>query len=238
MVRSCSNRLVVFPRRSFDALSSDFPPQLYAQHNQTFNQDILDRAKKAGSQAIVWTVDAPADGAWIYGARFTLAPSTTTTTFTWEFYDQLKNMTDLPIILKGITNVEDAKIAVSKGVAGIVLSNHGGRHLDGSPSPFQVALAIHDEAPEIFQQTEVFADCGVRYGSDVLKFLALGVKAVGLGRSFMYANIYGTPGVERAIQLLKTEIILDAINLGVTDLSQLNSSYVSIEPHSSRSDQN
>ena len=147
-------------------------------------------------------------------------------------------MSRLPIILKGITNVQDARIAASKGVAGIILSNHGGRHLDGSPSPFQVALAIHDEAPEIFQQTEVFADCGVRYGTDVLKFLALGVKAVGLGRSFMYANIYGTPGVERAIQLLKMEILLDAINLGVTDLSQLNSSYVSIEPHLSRGYQN
>ena len=137
-------------------------------------------------------------------------------------------MTNLPIILKGITSVADARRAASKGAAGIILSNHGGRHLDGSPSPLGVALAIHDEAPEIFSQTEVFADCGVRYGTDVLKLLALGVKAVGLGRSFLYANIYGTPGVERAIHLLKTEILLDAVNLGVTDLSQLNSSYVSL----------
>ena len=137
-------------------------------------------------------------------------------------------MTTLPIILKGITSVADAKIAASKGAAAIILSNHGGRHLDGSPSPLGVALAIHDEAPEVFSQTEVMADCGVRYGSDVLKFLALGVKAVGLGRSFLYANLYGTPGVNRAIELLKMEIFLDAVNLGITDLSQLNSSYVSL----------
>jgi isopentenyl diphosphate isomerase/L-lactate dehydrogenase-like FMN-dependent dehydrogenase len=139
-------------------------------------------------------------------------------------------MTDFPIVLKGITNVEDAKIAVSKGVAGITLSNHGDRQLDGSPSPFQVALAIHDEVPEIFQQTEVLADCGVRYGTDVLKFLALGVKAVRPWSVVHVCKCLRHPVVERAIELLKTEILLDAINLGVTDLSQLNSSYVSFEP--------
>lgn len=187
----------------------------------------MEDAEKAGKKAIVWTVDAPADGAWIYGARFTLPPRWTTTLFTWDFYDELRNMTSLPVIPKGITTVADAKIAVSKGAPAIILSNHGGRHLDGAPSPFQTALKIHDEAPEIFQKTEVLADCGVRYGGDVLKFLALGVKAVGLGRSFMYANIYGTAGVERAIELLKKEMFLDAVNLGVTDLKQLNSSHVS-----------
>ena len=201
--------------------------QLYAQKNRTFNQDILDRAKKAGRKAIVWTVDAPADGPWVSGARFTLPPRTDTTTFTWDFLNELKNMTDLPIILKGITTVVDAQKAVSVGADAIILSNHGGRHLDGAPSPFQVALAIHDQAPEIFGQIDVMADCGVRYGADVLKFLALGVKAVGLGRSFMYANVYGTPGVERAIELLKKEIFLDAVNLGVTDLKELDASYVS-----------
>lgn len=138
-------------------------------------------------------------------------------------------MTSLPIIPKGITSVEDAQIAVAKGAPAIILSNHGGRHLDGAPSPFQTALKIHDEAPEIFRQTEVLADCGVRYGGDVLKFLALGVKAVGLGRSFMYANLYGTEGVRRAVELLKNEIFLDAVNLGITDLGQLDASWVSTD---------
>lgn len=147
--------------------------------------------------------------------------------FTWDYYDHLRNLTSLPIIPKGITNIEDAKIAVSKGAPAIILSNHGGRHLDGAPSALQTALQIHDEAPEIFQQTEVLADGGVRYGGDVLKLLALGCKAVGLGRSFMYANIYGPQGVERAIELLKKEIYLDAVNLGISDLKQLNSSWVS-----------
>ena len=209
---------------------TDFYWQFYAQNNRTFNQGVLDRAKKAGSNAIVWTVDAPADGAWVYGARFTLPPSTDTTIFTWDFFNELRNMTDLPIIMKGITSVEDARVAAAMGADAIVLSNHGARHLDGAPSPFAVALAIHDEAPELFSKLDILADCGVRYGTDVLKFLALGVKAVGLGRSFMYANVYGTPGVERAIEILKREIFLDAVNLGVNDIHALNSSYVSLIP--------
>ena len=205
--------------------------KLYARNNRTFNQQTLDAAKQAGSKAIVWTIDAPADGSWVRGARFTLPPRTDAMdvySFTWDTYTELKSMTDLPIIPKGITSVEEAKKAVSLGAPAIVISNHGARHLDGAPSSLQVALAIHDEAPEIFKQTEVLADGGVRYGSDVLKLLALGVKAIGLGRPFLYANIYGTAGVERAIKLLKDEILLDSINLGVTDLAKLDDSYVRV----------
>lgn len=179
-------------------------------------------------------MDSPADGAWVYGARFTLPPRMKTTLFDWSFYDELRTMTSLPIVPKGINSVADAKIAVEKGAPAIILSNHGGRHLDGAPSPFQTALKIYDEAPEIFNQTEVLADGGVRYGGDILKFLALGVKAVGLGRSFMYANLYGTEGVEKAIQLLKMEMFLDAVNMGLTDLADLDVSYVSCPPSADR----
>jgi isopentenyl diphosphate isomerase/L-lactate dehydrogenase-like FMN-dependent dehydrogenase len=91
----------------------------------------------------------------------------------------------------------------------------------------EVALDIYEEAPWVFNTTEVFADGGVRYGSDVVKLLALGVKAVGMGRGFMYANIYGEEGVKRAIDIMKREIAIDAANLGVADLKQINSSYVS-----------
>lgn len=190
--------------------------QLYAKENMTFNQDVLDRTRAAGSKAIVWTVDSPADGSSVRGARFTLPPRNDLTTFSWNTLDQLRAMNDLPIVLKGILTVEDARIAVQKGADAIILSNHGARHLDGAPSPFTVALAIHNEAPELYEQIPILADCGVRYGTDVLKLLALGVRAVGLGRSFMYANIYGQPGVERAISILKQEIFLGAVNLGST----------------------
>lgn len=145
---------------------------------------------------------------------------------TWETYEQLKAMTKLPIVFKGILTVQDAKIAVEHGVPGILLSNHGARQLDGAPSSSEVALAIHREAPEIFQQTEVYADGGIRYGTDVLKLLSLGVKAVGIARPFMYANVYGLEGVKWAIKLLKRELLVDAANLGVPDLSHINASYV------------
>jgi hypothetical protein len=92
---------------------------------------------------------------------------------------------------------------------------------------FEVALEIHEQAPWVFEKTEVFADGGVRYGSDIVKLLALGVKAVGIGRAFMYANVYGEAGVARAIEIMKKEIAMDAGNLGVADLKQINSSYVS-----------
>lgn len=145
---------------------------------------------------------------------------------TWETYDQLRTMTTLPIIVKGILTVQDAKLAIEHGAPGIFLSNHGARQLDGAPSCLEVALAIHREAPEVFEQVEVYADGGVRYGTDVLKLLALGVRAVGLARPFMYANVYGLEGVRWAIKLLRREMLVDAANLGVPDLSRINASYV------------
>jgi L-lactate dehydrogenase (cytochrome) len=94
----------------------------------------------------------------------------------------MKEHTKLPIIVKGIATVEDALEAVKRGVPAIWLSNHGARQVDYSPSPLEIAYEIRRNAPEVFDQVEVLADSGVRYGSDVLKLLALGVKAVGMGR--------------------------------------------------------
>lgn len=122
--------------------------------------------------------------------------------------------------------VEDAQKAVEAGAPAIILSNHGGRQLDGSPSSLEVALEIHQQDPELFKKIEVYADGGVRYGADVLKLLALGVKAVGLGRPFMYANAYGAEGVKHAIDILKHEIAIDAANLGVPDIKQITPDYV------------
>lgn len=86
------------------------------------------------------------------------------------------------MIPKGIATVEDALIAVEHGAPAIYLSNHGGRQLDHSPSSLEIAFEIHRNAPQVFEQTNVMADGGVRYGSDVIKLLALGVKMVGLAR--------------------------------------------------------
>ncbi|KAF8852560.1 FMN-linked oxidoreductase [Acephala macrosclerotiorum] len=104
---------------------------------------------------------------------------------------------------------------------------HTFQNLTSLPIIPKVALEIHEKAPEVFTQIEVYADGGVRYGADVLKLLSLGVKAVGLGRPFMFANTYGQKDVEKAIGLLKHEIAIDAGNLGVGDLKKINPSFVS-----------
>ncbi|KAI5920586.1 FMN-dependent dehydrogenase [Camillea tinctor] len=195
--------------------------------NDTATKLVFDQAKAAGSKAIVFTVDAPAEGnrqrADRYDASEAVLPFTA---ITWDYYDHLKTLTDLPIILKGIQTVEEAQAAVAHGVPAVYLSNHGGRQVDGSRSPLEVAIEIRAQAPEVFTQTEVYADGGVRYGGDVVKLLALGVRAVGIGRPFMYANVYGTEGVTRAVQLLKREVALDAANAGVADLKNIDPSYV------------
>ena len=114
----------------------------------------------------------------------------------------------VPIILKGISTAEDAILAYESGVQGIVLSNHGGRQLDTARSGLEVlvevvaALKARGYHPD--PKFEIFVDGGVRRASDVLKALALGAKAVGVGRAFLYAFCaYGQEGVERAIQIFR-----------------------------------
>jgi isopentenyl diphosphate isomerase/L-lactate dehydrogenase-like FMN-dependent dehydrogenase len=123
-------------------------------------------------------------------------------------------MTDLPVLLKGMQTVEDAKLAHDNGVPVIILSNHRGRQLDTARHSPRIALEIHREAPELFDGLEVFAGGGIRYGPDTLKLLSLGVKAIGCGRPFMFSNIYGQEGLERAIEILEHEIAIDAANPG------------------------
>ena len=114
----------------------------------------------------------------------------------------------VPIILKGISTAEDAILAYEAGVQGIVLSNHGGRQLDTARSGLEVlvevvpALRARGYFPD--PNFEIFVDGGVRRASDVLKALALGAKAVGVGRPFLYAFCsYGQDGVEKAIQIFR-----------------------------------
>ncbi|KAE8356289.1 FMN-dependent dehydrogenase [Aspergillus coremiiformis] len=201
--------------------------QVYLSSNDTETQQLFDRIEGLGTKAIVFTVDSAADGNRHRAARYGVGSADSSYTYiTWDYYNKLQNMTSLPVIPKGIQSVEDVKLAIEHGAPAVFLSNHGGRQLDGSPSALEVALEIYEEDPQLFRQIEIYADGGVRYGADVLKLLALGVRAVGLGRPFMYANTYGVEGVQRAIQLLKREIAIDAGNLGVPDLKAIDASYV------------
>lgn len=107
------------------------------------------------------------------------------------------------------------------------LSNHGGRQLDGAPSAAETLVSIRKHCPEVLEKCEVIVDGGVTRGSDVVKALALGAKAVGIGRPFLYSLVFGEAGTSKAIRILKHEIETTMALLGVTSLDQLNPSYVS-----------
>lgn len=189
----------------------------------------MQQAEENGFQALVLTVDSPALGNRHRALRFGVGSAVGGyTSITWEKYQEYKTWTSLPIVPKGVVCWEDAVKATEVGVPAIYLTNHGGRQLDGTPSPLEIALEIYENAPWVFDHTEVWADGGIRYGSDALKLFALGVKAVGMARPFMYANIYGEEGILRAINIMKQELSIDAGNLGVADLKQINTSFVSL----------
>lgn len=204
--------------------------QLYIEpSNNTASVEQIRLAEKQGFKALILTVDSAADGNRHRAARFGVGSADTAySSITWAKYNWLRNQTHLPIVPKGIQTVEDAIRATQERVPAIYLSNHGGRQIDGSPSTLEVAIEIHQQAPWVFNQTEVWADGGVRYGADVVKLLALGVKAVGIGRPFMWSNVYGEAGVERAAAIMKREVAIDAANSGIGDLKQISPKYVDL----------
>jgi len=116
-------------------------------------------------------------------------------------------------------SVEDAKKAVEIGCTGIVISNHGGRQLDGSRSSFDQLSEIVDAVGD---QIDVIMDSGIQRGSHVLKALSLGAKAVGGGRFYLYAlAAAGQPGVEKALNLMRQEIERDMRLMGASSISEL-----------------
>ncbi|NXP69224.1 HAOX1 oxidase, partial [Chloropsis cyanopogon] len=138
-------------------------------------------------------------------------------TFSWEDIKWLRGLTSLPIVLKGILRADDAKEAVKIGVNGILVSNHGARQLDGVPATVTKLcswfLSQIDVLPEIVEavegKVEVFLDGGVRKGTDVLKALALGAKAVFIGRPVLWGLAYqGEEGAKEVLQMLKEEFRL------------------------------
>ena len=122
--------------------------------------------------------------------------------------------------LKGVMSVEDARKAVEIGCTGIVISNHGGRQLDGSRSPFDQLAEIVDA---VVNDIDVIMDSGIQRGTHVLKALSLGAKAVGGGRFYLYAlAAAGQEGVERALELMKQEIERDMRLKGVKSVKELS----------------
>ena len=122
---------------------------------------------------------------------------------------------DMPIFIKGVQTAADAKLALQAGVQGILVSNHGGRSLDGSPPAVIALLELHRFAPQVFGRLEVWVDGAVRRGTDVLKLLCLGASAVGVGRAALYSVNYGQEGVERLVEILRDEMEIGMRLIGV-----------------------
>lgn len=138
----------------------------------------------------------------------------------WDDVAKMVEFWDGQFCLKGVMSVEDAKKAVDVGCTGIVISNHGGRQLDGSRSPFDQLSEIVDA---IGDDIDVIMDSGIQRGTHVLKALSLGAKAVGGGRFYLFAlAAAGQLGVERALELMRLEIERDMRLMGVSSISELS----------------
>lgn len=128
------------------------------------------------------------------------------------------------VLLKGILSAEDALIALQHGVAGIVVSNHGGRQLDGVPAPIEMLPEI---AEAVQGRMELLVDGGVRRGTDVLKALAVGAQAVLIGRPYVWGLAAdGEAGAVRVLALLRTEFELAMALCGVTKVSEISRALV------------
>ncbi|HJO23908.1 MAG: alpha-hydroxy acid oxidase [Myxococcota bacterium] len=122
----------------------------------------------------------------------------------WADVDWLRSVWDGPIVLKGVQRVEDAALAADAGVEAIVLSNHGGRQLDGSPPPLELVAPVVDRVGD---RTEVICDGGLRRGSDIVKAVALGARACMAGRAFLYGlAAAGEPGVDRVLEWFDEDV--------------------------------
>jgi isopentenyl diphosphate isomerase/L-lactate dehydrogenase-like FMN-dependent dehydrogenase len=146
----------------------------------------------------------------------------------WEDLRWIRQAWPGPIVVKGVLTVEDARLAVEYGAAAIVVSNHGGRQLDGAPASLRVLPEI---VAAVGNETEILMDGGVRRGSDIVKAICLGARAVLIGRAYAYGlAAYGKPGVQRALQILRDDIQRTLTLLGCPAIGQLNASFVNV-PH-------
>jgi isopentenyl diphosphate isomerase/L-lactate dehydrogenase-like FMN-dependent dehydrogenase len=201
--------------------------QLYARRDQGHQREIVQRAEAAGYRAIGLTVDLVSLGRREREVRggFRLAesielpslhrPDETSGTLqetssllerglSWTDVERLGSLTSLPVVVKGILHPRDAKLAVEHGCAGVVVSNHGGRQLDGAIAPIDALPRIADA---VAGRLELYLDSGVRRGVDVVAALALGARAVLVGRAPIYGLVVGgEQGVRAVLEVFRAEL--------------------------------
>jgi 4-hydroxymandelate oxidase len=223
--------------------------QLYLQPDRAFTEKLVRRAEAAGYRALVLTVDAPVNGVRnreqragfslpaevqavnlqgqylpsvqpaAAGGALLLGGSLLAAAPTWGDVAWLRSITQLPLLLKGVTCVEDAAEALQHGVDGLVVSNHGGRTLDTLAASLDclepIADALGGRLPLLF-------DGGIRRGSDILKALALGADAVLIGRPYVYGlAVAGAVGVAHVVQVLRAELEIAMALTGCPDLAAI-----------------
>jgi isopentenyl diphosphate isomerase/L-lactate dehydrogenase-like FMN-dependent dehydrogenase len=160
---------------------------------------------------------AEEDRAKLYGVTRTLVHK-----LDWRFFDELKKRWGGPVLIKGILTAEDGDLAVKHGADGVVVSNHGGRYLEYAPATIEV---LPEVVAAVGGKIPVLVDSGFRRGTDVLKALALGAKAVCVGRPPLWGlGSYGEPGVKRVLELLRAELALAMGLCGKPNLTAIDRS--------------
>jgi len=218
--------------------------QVYGQADPGRSRSLVGRAAAAGYRAIMLTVDLPVLGYRPRDLRnrFDLAVplgnlteravgtlgAATLPTLTWDDVDDIRGWSELPVILKGILTPGDALLAVAHGVAGIVVSNHGGRQLDRSVTGLR---ALPDVLAAVDGRCEVWVDGGVRRGLDVAIACALGARGVLLGRPLLWGIAgAGEAGATRVLSILRQELERALALLGAPSLAGLDPSMVVLPP--------
>lgn len=221
--------------------------QLYCYGDRGLMAEMVKRAEQAGYKALVVTVDAfhPGRRERMLRSAFSMPAhvqmgnlegleldqstrradgSVKRFALTWSDLDWLAGCSSLPIVLKGVMSPMDADMAVARGASGIVVSNHGGRQIDQVPASLDCLPPIVDR---VGGRAEVYLDGGVRRGTDVLKAMALGAKAVLIGRAYIWGlAVAGQDGVAQVIDIFRQEIDVAMAQLGLADLKSLDSSFI------------
>jgi len=225
------------------AAAADGPlwAQLYPLPEIEANREPLEKAQAAGCKAIVVTVDQEAayyERALHYRnlSRIPGRPRrqrrdlnryrvpTTRLWYEWNLFDALRPMVKVPMLSKGILTAEDAVRSIDHGCDGVVVSNHGGRALDYSPSSLEVLPEIVDA---VAGRVPVLVDSGFRRGSDILKALALGASAVCLGRVPRWGlGAFGPPGVQRVLEIMQAELVMAMAHTGRPTFASIDRSLV------------